>query len=127
MIIGRKQVTGSAMAVLALAGCKPPPDETHHMPVAKPEQGLKVIAAAGCGSCHQVPGLAWPRGALGPALDGFAERTMIAGKLPNRPDMLAAYVRNAPALVPGAAMPAMPISEEQARDVAAYLYTLESR
>ena len=52
---------------------------------------------------------------------------MIAGRLPNRPDVLAAFVRNAPALVPGTAMPAMPLTEEESRDVAAYLYTLEQR
>ena len=121
-------VTGrSALALLALAACKPPPDEAHHMPVADPGRGLKAIADAGCGSCHDIPGLAWPKGKLGPALEGFAARTMIAGRVPNRPDALAAFVRDAPALVPGTAMPAMPISEEQARDVAAYLYTLEPR
>jgi hypothetical protein len=38
--------------------------------------------------------------------------------------MLAAYVRDAPALVPGSGMPAMPLTQEESRDVAAYLYTL---
>lgn len=116
----------SAFALLALAACKPPPDEAHHMPVASPERGLDTIASAGCGSCHEIPGLAWPRGRIGPALEGFAARTVIAGRIPNRPDALAAFVRDAPALVPGTTMPAMPISEEQARDVAAYLYTLDA-
>jgi hypothetical protein len=41
--------------------------------------------------------------------------------------MLAAFVRNAPALAPGSAMPAMPLSETEARDVAAYLYALDDR
>mgnify|MGYP006193551739 CR=1 FL=1 len=40
-----------------------------------------------------------------------AEQALIAGRLPNRPELLANYVRNAPSLVPGAAMPAMPISD----------------
>ena len=52
---------------------------------------------------------------------------MIAGRLPNRPDVLAHFVRRAPELVPGTTMPAMPLSEKEARDVAAYLYTLRSR
>lgn len=114
-------------ALLALAACKAPPEEKHHMPIADPKRGLQAIAQAGCGSCHQIPGLAWPKGRLGPALDGFAGRTMIAGRLPNRPDTLTLWVRNAPALIPGTAMPAMPITPQQARDVAAYLYTLDAR
>ena len=113
--------------LISLPACKPVPDERHQMPTASPERGLAAIRESGCGACHDVPGLAWPKGELGPALDGFADRTLIAGKLPNRPDLLAAYVRNAPAYTPGSAMPAMPLTEFQARDVAAYLYTLRAR
>ena len=112
---------------LLLASCQPPPDERHHMPKASAARGLEAIARAGCGACHLIPGLDWPEGRLGPSLQGFAGQGLIAGRLPNRPDMLAAFVRDAPALVPGTAMPAMPLSEGESRDVAAYLYTLELR
>ena len=37
----------------------------------------------------------------------------------------AAFVRDAPRLVPGTTMPALPLSERESHDVAAYLYTLE--
>ncbi len=80
----------------------------------------------GCGSCHSLPGV-WPQGRVGPSLSDFAKQTLIAGRLPNRADFLARYVRNAPAFVPGSGMPAMPLTEEEARDVAAYLYTLSGR
>ena len=76
----------------------------------------------GCGSCHVIPGIGWPKGKVGPALDGLGRQGLIAGKLPNEPDVLAAYIRNAPGLVPGSAMPAMPVSEQEAQDIAAYLY-----
>lgn len=92
------------------------------MPAADVEAGLAVIERVGCGSCHAIPGLDWPQGTVGPPLDGLTNRALIAGKLPNRPDLLAAYIQNAPALVPGSGMPAMPISTDEARDVAAYLY-----
>ena len=61
------------------------------------------------------------------ALAGFAGRGLIAGRLPNQPEILAAFVRDAPALVPDTNMPAMPLTEEESRDVAAYLYTLGAR
>jgi sulfur-oxidizing protein SoxX len=50
---------------------------------------------------------------------------MIAGRFPNRPDTLTLWLRDAPALDPGVAMPASGLSEAGARDVAAYLYTLD--
>ena len=94
------------------------------MPGADPAAGLQAIERAGCGACHRIPGLDWPQGRVGPVLEGFAERGLIAGRLPNRPDVLAAYVRDAPALTPGTPMPAMPLTEQESRDVAAYLYSL---
>jgi cytochrome c1 len=112
---------------LPVGACKPPPDERQHMPQADPAAGLAAIRRVGCGSCHSIPGLSWPKGELGPALDRFGDQGMIAGRLPNRPDVLAHFVRRAPELVPGTTMPAMPLSEKEARDVAAYLYTLRSR
>ncbi|WP_406697160.1 c-type cytochrome [Sphingomonas glaciei] len=92
------------------------------MPLADAAHGFEVIERAGCGSCHTIPGVHWPQGKVGPDLGGLAARGLIAGRLPNRPDVLAAYIRNAPALVPGSAMPAMPVTDAEARDVAAYLY-----
>ena len=110
------------LLLLLTAACKPPPDQRQLMPVADAAHGRAVIERAGCGSCHMIPGVRWPQGKVGPSLHGLAERGLIAGKLPNRPDVLAAYIRDAPALVPGSAMPAMPLSEAEARDVAAFLY-----
>lgn len=79
----------------------------------------------GCASCHYVPGISWPEGTVGPALSGFSRQALIAGRLPNRPDILAAFVRNAPAVLAGTKMPAMPLNEKEAADVAAYLYALD--
>lgn len=121
----RGRLTAYLTPLLVLvAACQPPAGERHAMPDADPAAGLAVIERVGCGSCHDIPGLRWPRGRLGPSLVGFADQGLIAGRLPNRPAVLAAYVRNAPALTPGTTMPAMPLSEREARDVAAYLYTL---
>ncbi len=97
------------------------------MPGADPARGLKVIERVGCGSCHTIPGLFWPKGQAAPPLENLAGRALVAGKLANRPDVLAAFVRDAPALLPATAMPAMPMTEEESRDVAAYLYTLGDR
>lgn len=94
------------------------------MPIADAARGKEAIERVGCGSCHSIPGVRWPKGEAAPALEGMAERALIAGRLPNEPEVLAEFVRNAPALVPGTTMPAMPLSEQESRDVAAYLYEI---
>lgn len=80
----------------------------------------------GCGSCHVIPGV-WPQGRVGPSLQKFAGQSLIGGRLPNRPEVLSGFIRNAPQFLPGTAMPAMPLSEQESRDAAAYLYALRDR
>lgn len=108
----------------AVGACQPPPEERTAMPLASAARGKLAIERAGCGSCHTIEGIGWPKGKTAPALERVDRRALIAGTLPNRPDVLAAFVRNAPALVPGTAMPAMPLSERESLDVAAYLYAM---
>lgn len=112
---------------LATAACHQGVAERHPMPGADAGRGREAIVRVGCGSCHTIPGIGWPKGKVGPSLEGYAARALIAGRYPNEPDVLAAYVRNATAYTPNAGMPPMPLTEQEARDVAAYLYTLEPR
>jgi cytochrome c1 len=95
------------------------------VPGASADRGRAVIAAIGCGACHAIPGVPGPDGTVGPPLDGFARRSLIAGSLPNRPEVLVRFVADAPALLPETGMPDLPLSDQEARDVAAYLYTLD--
>jgi hypothetical protein len=68
-----------------------------------------------------------PRGIVGPPLGGLARRPFIAGQLPNTPGALVAFLVNPPALVAGIGMPNVGLTIEDARDVAAYLYTLPAK
>ncbi|MCT9000307.1 c-type cytochrome [Chelativorans intermedius] len=88
------------------------------------EAGRAAIAEVECGVCHRIPGVAGANGIVGPPLDSFGRRQLIAGVLPNRPGVLVRWVSDAPSLVPNTGMPQMPLDKKQARDVAAYLYTL---
>jgi cytochrome c len=91
-------------------------------------EGQKILAnnTHGCATCHVIPGVPGARGVVGPPLSGFGNRSFIAGTLPNRPGVLIAFVRDAPALVPKTAMPRMDLAEKEARHVAAYLLSLRS-
>ncbi|GGG23948.1 hypothetical protein GCM10010964_10150 [Caldovatus sediminis] len=81
----------------------------------------------GCGACHRIPGVRNARAMVGPPLDAFAQRGYVAGVLPNRPANLLAWLRNPPAINPMTAMPDLGLTEAEARDIAAYLYTLGAR
>jgi cytochrome c1 len=87
-------------------------------------RGKLTIGRSGCGSCHEIPGIANARGLTGPPLTHFARRTIVAGLLPNTPQNLVHWVRQPQAVVPNNAMPDSGLTDAQARDVAAYLYTL---
>ena len=89
-----------------------------------PQHGKALIQGYGCGACHIIPGVRQARGLVGPPLILFGDRTMIAGELPNTPDNLVMWLRNPRTVEPGTAMPNLGLTEDQADDVAAYLYTL---
>jgi cytochrome c len=88
------------------------------------DRGARLIVQYGCSSCHTVPGIRQARGRVGPPLDFFSERSFIGGELPNTPETLVHWIMDAPALIPGTAMPNLNVGERDARDIAAYLYTL---
>lgn len=90
-----------------------------------PERGEAVIRRVGCGSCHTIPGVRGASGVVGPPLYFFSRRTMIAGELPNTPENLVRWLRDPTGVERGTAMPNLGLTDPQARDVAAYLYTLE--
>jgi mono/diheme cytochrome c family protein len=85
----------------------------------------QIIAREGCGACHVIPGIPGARGRVGPPLRGLAGRGYIAGFLPNRAPNLIRWIRAAPDLDPGTAMPGFDLTEREARDIAAYLYRTE--
>jgi cytochrome c1 len=87
-------------------------------------RGVQVIGQFGCGGCHTIPGVRAANGVVGPPLMFFSRRTYIAGELPNTPDNLVRWVMDPPAVEPRTAMPKLGLNDQQARDVAAYLYTL---
>jgi cytochrome c len=122
--------TGPCIVVVlatALFGC------TQHQITQEAEQvsggnarvGRHLIYSYGCGSCHVIPGVAEAKGTVGPPLQGFAGRIYIAGSLANTPENLFRWITKPQQVVPRSAMPDVGVSERQAHDIAAYLYTLQ--
>jgi cytochrome c len=88
------------------------------------ERGKQAIRQNACPTCHVIPGISEAKGLVGPPLDRFAKRVYVGGVVPNTPDNLVAWIMDPPSIDPLTAMPASGISEAEARDIAAYLYTL---
>ncbi|HSI34167.1 MAG: cytochrome c family protein [Phycisphaerae bacterium] len=90
-----------------------------------PDRGAATIAAVGCGACHTIPGIDDAAGLVGPPLTHVAGRHYLAGVVRNTPDNLIAWLKDPPAVDPKTAMSNLRLTDPQARDVAAYLYTLK--
>jgi cytochrome c len=115
-----------AVAFASLTGCRGGETTRAYPPLTGgvASRGREVILTKHCGSCHTIPGIDDAHGLVGPPLFFFSRRTYIAGELPNTPDNLVKWIRSPHSVEPGTAMPELGLSEQQARDVAAYLYTL---
>ena len=113
-------------AVLWLTGCaattRTPPAE---VPDGNPARGRLAIERYGCGTCHSIPGVRGADGTVGPPLDDFGRRGYIAGQLPNSGPNLIRWIQHPQQVEPGTAMPDQGVSDVDARDIAAYLFTLD--
>ncbi|AWN22770.1 cytochrome c oxidase subunit II [Deinococcus irradiatisoli] len=88
-------------------------------------QGAAVFARQGCGECHQLRGLG-AHGQVGPDLTHFASRTLMAGGvLSTAPADVTRWLKNPDAAKPGTRMPNFHLSDEQLRQLTAFLETLK--
>jgi len=86
--------------------------------------GKKLVTQYQCGACHAIPDVPGAGGTAGPALEQFGRLSYIAGRVPNVPPRLVAWLLDPQALKPGTTMPDMGLTEQEARHIAAFLYTL---
>ena len=88
------------------------------------QRGKDAFARHGCGACHAIKAHDGADGQVGPPLDGIAVRAFLAGDQPNDPARMMAWIQHPQARRPGVGMPEMGLTDAEARDLAAYLYTL---
>lgn len=88
-------------------------------------RGRSLLVQYRCGSCHTIPGVPGSRGQVAQPLTAWRHRSYIAGRLPNRPDLLVRWIVAPQSLVPGTMMPSMGVSPADAQAMTAYLYSLE--
>lgn len=117
----RARFVASVLVPALLAG--PAPAQQHGPP--SPERGKALLAQYQCGACHTIPGVPAARGEVAQTLRAWSQRSYIAGRLPNRSEVLVRWIMDPEALVPGTAMPAMGVPPQDAQAMAAYLFSLE--
>jgi cytochrome c len=115
-----------ALAVAVMAGCDRGEAQRRaaEMTGGDPAQGPQALRRYGCQSCHVIPGVAGASGLVGPPLDRMGSRTYVAGQLTNTPENLMHWIRFPRDVNPRTAMPETGVTAEDARHIAAYLYTL---
>ena len=86
-------------------------------------RGRALAEHYGCAACHEIPGAA-TTGYVGPTLRGVHRRAYLAGGLPNTPETMVELIRFPDRARPGTLMPNLRVSESDARELAAFLYTL---
>jgi cytochrome c len=82
-----------------------------------------LIRRYGCAGCHTIPGIRGGDGQVGGPLQDLKRRVYVGGVITNSPDNLIKWIVSPQTFSPRSAMPATGISEAEARDVAAYLYS----
>jgi cytochrome c2 len=114
------------LVVLSLGACGESEVEKNarQMTGGDPGHGAVLVRKYGCNACHVIPGVPGAKGKVGPTLDGIASRVYLAGKLNNTPQNLIRWIRDPQGVSKGTAMPNMGVTEQEGRDLAAFLYTL---
>lgn len=110
-------------AALLLAGCGAQVEGAPMPSTGDPDRGREVFLQYGCASCHATPDVPSVSDGIGPDLHDFADNVYIAGQIPNRPEELIQWIRQPQQMIPGSVMPDMGVTQQDAEDIAAFLYT----
>ena len=114
-------VAGAEIVIVSVAGDEYEPIVS--VPGGDPERGKSLVEDYGCGTCHTIPDTESTDKYIGPPLADFAERRYIAGDEPNRLDVLIRWIHDPQKLEPGTVMPRLGVTRDEARDIAAFLYS----
>ncbi|MCB0034478.1 MAG: c-type cytochrome [Anaerolineales bacterium] len=116
---------GSVLLSSCLINGRPRQTTSEFVEGGSPQRGWDTLQTYGCPACHVIPGVPAPDSYVGPPLTHWPARSYIAGSLPNTPDNLVHWLQAPQTIEPNTAMPDLGLSEAEARDISAYLYSLE--
>jgi cytochrome c2 len=118
--------TALALLLLVLSGCNGEDQKrAESLTGGDVDRGKLAILRRGCGSCHTIPRIPGADARVGPSLEHLASRSILAGTLPNHPQQLMEWIQHPQHFRSPTAMPDLALGEQEVRDIAAFLYTLE--
>src|ERR1044071_1175195 len=120
----------AASLLLALAACGGRASESEQAAAemtggGNPARGRAAIERYGCGTCHTIPGVRGADALVGPPLSQVASRSYVGGVLTNSPENMIRWIQDPRAVDGLTAMPTLGVTDQDARDIASYLYTLK--
>jgi cytochrome c len=114
------------LVAAGLSGCAfgqtPVYTAVSRVPGGDPDQGYELLLHYGCQSCHIIPGVAGHGALVGPRLEDMDRQSFVAGVVANTPDNLVFFIQAPQRVNPLSGMPALGVTEQEARHMAAYLY-----
>jgi cytochrome c len=90
-----------------------------------PRRGQAALNRYACATCHTIAGFHSSGPLIGPPLDrAAAVRPFLIGTVPNNAENLVRWIEDPQSVDPQSSMPNLGVTPEDARDIAAYLYSL---
>ena len=102
----------------------PPVPAAEQAATPDPERGKRALDQYACVTCHEIPRVVGSNAPVGPSLAHIAKRAFIAGVLPNSAENMMRWLLAPQEVKPGTAMPDLHMRVRDAKDIAAYLATL---
>jgi cytochrome c2 len=94
-----------------------------------PQAGKEKIVLHDCHSCHEIPGIPVNRDRQGPSLKHWAKQSTIIKKWPNTPENLEDFLQHPERMLHGSGlkseMTMSSVKPSDARDIAAYLFSID--
>ena len=120
----RSRATDLQMQALKTQGALAYQDQLGGSPIGNAELGREFWVLRGCDGCHMAPGIPGG-GQIGPNQEHFSQRPTIAGgTLANTPPNVEKWLKDPPAVKPGTLMPNLSLSNDEIKDLTAFLYSL---
>ena len=120
----KDRVTKFALvAMLGLSACSDDAGKRSRLLVnGDPDRGKTALTSYGCVACHTIPGVRGSNSLSAPPLIGISQRSYLAGMVENTPDNLRTWIQHPHKINPHTAMPEQGVTDQDASDMAAYLY-----
>lgn len=122
----RRWIFLATVAIAAVTGCgTSPAKQASAIEGGDAERGKAAIARYGCPACHTIPGIEGATAMVGPPLTQIAVRQYLGGHLQNTPANMVRWIQHPQQIDPKNAMPELGVTDADAKDIVAYLYTLK--